>query len=130
LFIDWLQTILLPWVETRRQRMHDDGSVELLLDGHAPHVAPRVIAYAGSEKIIIVQLVAYSSHLTRPLDVFVFRIFRIFYKKEGKIKGSKRETLKISRTIAEFSRSTIVQMVHWNFIRAEFRLNAQNHFGP
>jgi hypothetical protein len=35
LFIEWLQTLFLPWVETRRQNMHSDSPLGLFLDGHA-----------------------------------------------------------------------------------------------
>jgi hypothetical protein len=58
LFIDWLQTVCLLRVETRGQRMHYEGPFVLFHNGHATLVTPRVIAYAGFERIIIVQLVA------------------------------------------------------------------------
>jgi hypothetical protein len=108
LFIDWQQTVFLPWVATRRQRMHYDNSIVFLLDGQAAHVTPQVITYAGSERIVIVQLVAHLSHLTQPRDVCVFGIFKVFYRKENKIKLLKAQTLKIYHTIAAFHRPTIV----------------------
>jgi hypothetical protein len=48
LFGDRLKTIFLWWRETRRQRMLFQGPVRLLLEGHATHVTPRVLASAGS----------------------------------------------------------------------------------
>jgi hypothetical protein len=60
LFIDWLQTFSLLSVETRRQQVHYDGPVVFLLDGHTTHATPRIIASAGSERIIIIQLLAHS----------------------------------------------------------------------
>jgi hypothetical protein len=119
LSIDWVQTVFLLWVETQRQRMHYNGPAELLLNGHAIHVTPRVIAYASSERIIIIRLVAHSSQLTQSLDVCVFGIFKIFYKKENKVKELKGETLKIYGAIAALYKFTIVQMVRGSFIRAE-----------
>jgi hypothetical protein len=49
LFIDWLYADSLTWVETRGQKMHYDGLVVLLFDGHDNCVTPRVIASAGCE---------------------------------------------------------------------------------
>jgi hypothetical protein len=40
LFIDVLQTVLLPWVEMGWQRTHCNGPVVLLLDGRATHFTP------------------------------------------------------------------------------------------
>jgi hypothetical protein len=45
------------------------------------------LAYGGSQKIIIIQLAAHSWHLTQTLDLYVFGIFKVLYKKENKIKG-------------------------------------------
>jgi hypothetical protein len=81
-FVDWLKTVFLPQIETRRQRMEHQGPAILLLDGQAAHVIPRVLAYAGSQRIIIIQLVAHSSHLTRPLELSVFGIFKVLYKRK------------------------------------------------
>jgi hypothetical protein len=64
LFLDWLKSVFLPWTETRRQRRQYQGPIILLLDGHSTHVTPRVLASADSQRIIIIQLVAHSSHLT------------------------------------------------------------------
>jgi hypothetical protein len=63
LFIDWLQTVCRSWVETRWQKMHYVGLVVFLLNGHANDLAPSVIAYPGSERISVIQLVAHSSRL-------------------------------------------------------------------
>jgi hypothetical protein len=127
LFIDSPLTVFLPRVETQRQRKQYNGPVVLLLDGHAVHVTPRVIASAGSEKITIIQLVAHSSHMT-PLDMCL-RNLQDILKKEDEVKGLKGETLKMYRAITALYKSTIVQMVRWSFIRAGFLLKAQNLFG-
>jgi hypothetical protein len=126
LFVDWLKTVFLQWIETPRQRMQYQGLVILLLDGHATHVTPRVLASSGSQRIIIIQLVAHSWHLTPPRDLCVFRIFKVLYTKENKVKGLKGETLKIYRALAPFYKFTIIPMVPWSFVWAGFRLNPDN----
>jgi hypothetical protein len=42
----------------------------------------------------------------------------------------KGQTLKISRARTAFYKATIIPMVSWRFIRAGFRLNSDNVFGP
>jgi hypothetical protein len=98
----------------------------LLLDGRATHVTPRVLASAGSQRTIIIQLVAPSPHLTQFLDFCVFRIFKVLYKKENEVKGLKGDTLKIYRVLAPFYKFTIIPTVRWAFVRAGFRLNPDN----
>jgi hypothetical protein len=61
----------------------------LLVDGSASDITPRVIAYTGCQKIILIKLVAQSSQMSRSLDLYVFGLFKILYKKEPKTKNSK-----------------------------------------
>jgi hypothetical protein len=51
LFIAWLQTHLIPKNDQIQRNPNYDGPIILLVDGHAVHVTPRLIAYAGSQKI-------------------------------------------------------------------------------
>jgi hypothetical protein len=89
-------------------------------------VTPRVLAYAGSQKIIL-QLVQHSWHTTQPLDLCMFGLFKMLYIRKQKTKKMKGETLKIYHALLTFYRSTIIAMVRWSFIRAGFRLNPRNH---
>jgi hypothetical protein len=125
LFIDWLQTQLIPKNYQLRIKAHYDGSIVLLIDGHASHITPRVVAYASSQQIILIRLVAYSSHIRQPLDLCVFpcSISSIREHKAHKLKG---ETLKIYRAILALYKATIIPMVRWSFLRAGFRLNPKN----
>jgi hypothetical protein len=62
----------------------------------------------------------------QPLDLCVFGLFKIFYRKERQSKGMKGETRKIYRALLAFYKSTIAPMVRWSFGRAGFRLNSDN----
>jgi hypothetical protein len=68
------------------------GQFSLLLDSHSTHVTGRVAAFAASERILIIRLVLHSSHLSLPLDVYTFGLFKIVYLKEHKTQKLKGET--------------------------------------
>jgi hypothetical protein len=91
LFIDWLQTQFIQKNYQLCQKANYDGPIILPLDGYPSHVTLRVLAYVGRQKIII-QLVPHSSHITQPLDLCVFSLFKMFYKREQKTKKMKGET--------------------------------------
>jgi hypothetical protein len=73
-----------------RIKAHCDGPIVLLIDGHASHITPRVVAHAGSRRIILIRVVAHSSHISQPLDLCVFSLFKILYNKEQKIQTEMR----------------------------------------
>jgi hypothetical protein len=130
LFIDWLETQFIPRNENLRATSNYSGPLIVLVDGHASHVTPRVVAFAGSRHIIIIKLVAHSSHISQPLDLCVFGVFKMLNKREQKSKGMKGETLKICRALLVFHKATRIPMVKWSFVRAGFPLNAQDLLAP
>jgi hypothetical protein len=83
-----------------------------LVDEHASHLPPRVVAFAGFVQIIMIRLVAHSLDISQPLDLYFLGLFKMFKKKEQKSKGLKRETLKIYHAmLAFFYKTTIIPMV-------------------
>jgi hypothetical protein len=88
-----------------------------------------VVADAGSEQILIIQLVLHSSHLSQLLDLCVFDLDKIRDQKEQKPKQMRGETLKIYRALLAFYKATIIPMVRWSFDRAGFRLNPHDLLG-
>jgi hypothetical protein len=60
----------------------------------------------------------------------MFRLFKILYEKENKLKGMKGETLKILRAVIAFSKANVIPMVRESFMRARLRLNPENLFAP
>jgi hypothetical protein len=89
-----------------------------------------MIALCGVCNAIMIRIVAHSSPLAQPLDLCVFGLFQIFYRKERQSKGMKGETRKIYRALLAFYKSTIIPMVRWSFERAGFRLNSDNLLSP
>jgi hypothetical protein len=130
LFIDWLETIFLPRIAELRRKFAYDGPSILIIDGHATHGTPRVIAFCGARKVLLIKLVPHSSHLTQPLDLCVFGLFKIIYRKEKQSKGMKGETRKIYRALLAFYKSTIIPMIRWSFERAGLHLNPDDLMGP
>jgi hypothetical protein len=88
------------------------------------------------KKNVLIRLVPHSSHLAQPLDLCVFGLFQIIYRKDKKkkkkknSKGMKGETRKIYRALLAFYKSTTMSMVRWSFERAGFCLNPANLLGP
>jgi hypothetical protein len=129
LVIDWLESILLPRISELRTKFTYDYPSLLVLEGHSIYVTARVIALCAARKITLIKLVSHSSHLAQPLDSCVFGLFKILYKKERQSKGMKGETRKFYRPLLAFYKSIIILMVHCNFERARFPLNASNLLG-
>jgi hypothetical protein len=109
LFIDWLQNVFIPKVNHLRERAKYDGKVVLILDGHASHVTPRVIAFAGSQKLSLIRLVPHSSDITQPVDLCVAGLFKVIYSKERQSKDMKGETKKMHRTLLAFYKPALLR---------------------
>jgi hypothetical protein len=69
LFIDWPQNVLIPKAVHLSEKTKYHRKVVLIVDGHANHVTPRVIAFAGSSKLSLIRLVRHSSNIAQPLDL-------------------------------------------------------------
>jgi hypothetical protein len=82
LFINWSQTQFVPRIANLRTKLNYSGPVILLIDGHASHITPRVVAFSGSAQIVLIRLVAHSSHISQPLDLCVFGLFKMLDQKE------------------------------------------------
>jgi hypothetical protein len=130
LFIDWLERQFIPKNDELRRKIKYDGPIILLVDGHASHITSRVLPDAASQRIIVITLVAHSSHVSQPLDLCIFGIFKMLYQRESKTHELKGETLTIYRAILAFYTATIIRMVRWRFIRDGFRSNPNNLFTP
>jgi hypothetical protein len=125
LFIDWLQTQFSPKCDQLYIKTHQDELVVLLVDEHASNRALRVLPSAASRQIILIRLVAHSSHISQPLDLSVFSILKILYKRDKKHR-QKGETLKIYCDILVFCKAKIVPIMRGSFLQTGFRLNPRN----
>jgi hypothetical protein len=64
------------------------------------------------------------------VDLCVLGIFKVLYKRENKVKGLKREILKIYRDLAAFYKSTMIPMAPWSVVRARFPFTPENFSAP
>lgn len=56
--------------------------VLLIMDSHASHITPQVLAYAKSHQIILFTMPAHNSHFLQPLDVGVFKSLKPVWRAE------------------------------------------------
>jgi hypothetical protein len=87
----------------------------LVINGHSTHMTLRVITLCEARKIMLIKHAAYSSQLAQPLDLCVFSLFKMNYRKETQTKGVKGEIRKIYRILLVFYKSRIIPMVRWSF---------------
>jgi hypothetical protein len=129
LFIYWIETVFLKRINYLRSKMSYTGKAVLIVNGHASHVTPRVVAYAASQDITIVRLVAHSSHISQPLDLCLFGIFKLTYSKEKQNQQFIGETKKLYRALLAFYKSMILPIVRHSFARAGIILNSSDMMG-
>jgi hypothetical protein len=125
-FIDSLETEAIPKNDQLRRKANSDRPIILIVDGHATHVTPRVLASVGFQRISIIQLVTHSSNISRPLDLRVIAVFKMLYKREAKTKRMNGETLKLYRTLLVSCTSTIVPIARRSFVRVGIRLKPKD----
>ena len=76
----WINgSTFFKWLQFFVAQIPPQRPVLLLYDGHASHISSEIIDYAVLHDIMIVCLPAHSSHLLQPLDVAVFKSFKVFF---------------------------------------------------
>src|SRR5450432_2530559 len=53
----------------------------LIIDGHCSHISTEALKFYIASNIIVLYLPIYSTHITQPLDIGVFRLLIIAYSK-------------------------------------------------
>ncbi|CAK1586867.1 unnamed protein product [Parnassius mnemosyne] len=79
----WINAdLFLEWLEFFSKNIPPARPVLLIMDSHASHVSPNVLAYAQSNNIILFTMPAHTSHILQPLDVGVFRPLKAAWRAE------------------------------------------------
>lgn len=79
----WINAdLFLEWLVFFSKNIPPARPVLLIMDSHASHVSPNVLAYAQSNKIILFTMPAHTSHILQPLDVGVFRPLKAAWRAE------------------------------------------------
>lgn len=92
LFLKWLEKVFIPYACPAPGK-----PVLLLLDGHSSHCSIEVIEVAKNNNIILMALAPHTSYLCQPLDVAVYRSFRVKLGKLVKTGQSVRGSLWVPR---------------------------------
>jgi hypothetical protein len=69
-------------------------------------------------------------HISQPLELCFFGVFKRLEKREQQTKETEEETIKIYGVIMVFYKATIIPMVRWRLLPAGFRLNPRDLLAP
>ena len=72
IFLEWLKHFIVLTPRNRKQI--------LFFDGHRSHVTEEAINFARENNVELFQLPSHTSHVTQPLDVSVFGVFKQFWE--------------------------------------------------
>ena len=93
LFVKWFTKLFIPHARPTPER-----SVLLLVDGHSSHCSPDLIHIARENNVILLALAPHTTHLCQPLDVAVYRSFKIHLSKLVKFGQALRGDLWIAKS--------------------------------
>jgi hypothetical protein len=96
IFQYWMQEIFIPYVEMKRQELHYQDVVILLMDQFGGHTYDTFDEDCTTYNIVTRPLIPHTSHLSQPLDQILFSEFK---KKFNQIRYSKCLTPASNRLI-------------------------------
>jgi hypothetical protein len=78
----WINSeVYLEWFDFFLKSIPPTRPVILIQDGHASHVSIQLIELARANDVYILCLPAHTTHLLQPLDIGVFKSFKVFFSK-------------------------------------------------
>lgn len=76
----WYDKVFRPWCAQHRQQLgHPQAPIVLICDGFAGHTNDALKVATATDNVRLVFLPAHSSHITQPLDKFVFAVLKRSY---------------------------------------------------
>ena len=93
LFLKWLTKLFVPHV-----RPTAENPVLLLVDGHSSHCTCDVIEAARENHVILLALAPHTTHLCQPLDVCVYKSFKVALSKLVRLGQTLRGDLWVNKT--------------------------------
>ena len=117
LFLKWLINLFIP----QTQPSEDNKPVLLLLDGHSSHCMLDVIDAARNNHVILLALAPHTTHLCKPLNVAVYKAFKVQLSKLKWLRQALRRDLWIAKTsIARMIRGPFEQSMSIENIKSCF----------
>ena len=125
LFVKWFSKLFLP-----HARPTPENSV-LLLVGHSSHCSAEVIKMAKENNVILLALAPHTTHLCQPLDVAVYKSFKVHLSKLVKLGQAVRGDLWISKSnVARMLKQPFEASMSIQNIKSGFRKCGIYTFNP
>ena len=126
LFAKWFTKIFVP-----HARPTPENSVLLLVDGHSSHCSPEIIKLAQENNVVLLALAPHTTHLCQPLDVAVYKSFKVHLSKLVKLGQAIRGDLWISKSnVSRFLKQPFEASMSLQNIKAGFRKCGIFPFNP
>lgn len=126
LFLRWFTQIFLVFAKPSA-----DKPVLLLLDSHASHCSPAVIDCARQNNVILLALMPHTTHLCQPLDVAVYKSFKVALSKLVKLGQAVRGNLCMAKkNVPRIIKSALGNSMTATNIKSGFRKCRIHPFNP
>ncbi|GBP10603.1 Tigger transposable element-derived protein 1 [Eumeta japonica] len=76
-FYEYIANVFYPWLIDKKIKL----PVILYIDGHSSHITLPLSEFCREKKIILIALYPNSTHILQPLDVALFRTFKMAWQK-------------------------------------------------
>ncbi|CAG4939390.1 unnamed protein product [Parnassius apollo] len=123
IFYNYIEKVLIP-------SLGEERPVLIVCDGHSTHVHVRVVELAIRNRITILKLPPYTSHLLQPLDIAVFKSFKSIWNAklvewQRRNVGTKMPKKVFAQALADTWRETNPNIIKSGFRKAGiFSFNA------
>ena len=126
LFLKWLRNLFVP-----NAKPTADKPVLLLVDGHSSHCTFNVIEAARDANVILLALAPHTTHLCQPLDVAVYKAFKVQLSKLMRLGQTLRGDFWVTKTnVPKMIRGPFEQSMTIQNIKSGFRKCGIHPFDP
>ena len=126
LFLKWLKKLFVPHAKPTAE-----NPVLLLVDGHSFHCTCEVIEAARENHVVLLALAPHTTHLCQPLDVCVYKAFKVALSKLVRLGQSLRGDFWVTKTnVPRMIRAPFEQSMSITNIKSGFRKCGIHPFDP
>ncbi len=102
LFYEYFANVFIPY----KMKKHGDKKIIVFFDGHRSHLTLQVSHLARENGIILICFYPNTTHICQPEDVSVFKMFKLYWKKERDLFEFQQK-----RNIFKYEIPKILQMI-------------------
>ncbi|XP_044580939.1 uncharacterized protein LOC123262671 [Cotesia glomerata] len=92
-FYEYIANVFYPWLIDKKIKL----PIILYIDGHSSHITLPLSEFCREKKIILIALYPNSTHILQPLDVALFRTFKMAWQKSFQAFCQKCGTVSIKK---------------------------------